>query len=200
MRRYNEWTRLEDLVRFLVTTTPWTDLEKTILEKNGFGQTDSGKSIFGWCLLQEAVFERMLFGKPFLWSVWKMFGKIFEQSIQESRPKIRGPNSSWKRLGQKAKPGPSKNRFKFQNNNPKTGRRALARRPLFGRRRLRRRVVVLKFVSIFCRTWLGFLAKPFSAGIWPPDFWPRFLDRLFEDFSKHFPNMSKKWFSKKHFF
>ena len=96
------------------------------------------------------------------------------------------------KLSQKAKQSPSKNRFKFQNNNPKTGRRALARRPVFGRRRLRRRVVVLKCVSIFCRTWLGFLAKPFSAGIWPPDFWPRFLDRLCEDFSKHFPNTSKK--------
>ena len=50
-------------------------------------------------------------------NVWKMFGKILEQSIQESKPKIRGPNSSWERLGQKAKPGPTKNRYKFQTNN-----------------------------------------------------------------------------------
>ena len=61
-----------------------------------------------------------------------MLGQIFEQSIQESRPKIRGPKSSCKRLGQKAKPGPSTNRFKWQNNNPKTGRRAKVRRPAFG--------------------------------------------------------------------
>ena len=102
--------------------------------------------------------------------------KLFKKSIQKSISKNQGQKSS-----QKAKPSPTKNRFKFQNNNPKTGRRALARR-----------VVVLKFVSICCGTWLGFLAKPFSAGLWPPDFWPRFLDRLFEDFSKHFPKKSEK--------
>ena len=154
---------------------------------------------FGWCLLQEVVFGKMFFGKWFLKFVWKMFGKIGAQSIQESRPKIRGPKSRWKMLGQKAKPGPSKNRFKLQNNNLKTGRRSLARRPVFGRRRLRRRVVVLKFESICCRTWLGFLAKLFSSGFWPPDFWSRFLDRLLKEFSKHVPNMSEKLFPKKHF-
>ena len=148
--------------RFWMMSLPGSRFFDDVFSRKPFlDDVFSRKPFFGWCLLQEAVLEKMLFGKSFLWNVWKMLGKIFEQSIQESRPKIRGPNSSWKRLGQKAKPGPSKNRFKFQNNNPKTGRRALARRPVFGRRRLRRRVVVLKFVSIFCRTLLGFLAELF---------------------------------------
>ena len=138
--------------------------------KNSFFWTAVWKNVF-W-----AAFRKCFFLSP---------KKSMEKAIPKHRP-AKNPAS------QKAKPSPTKNRFQFQNNNPKTGQRALARRPVFGRRRLRRRVVVLKFVSIFCRTWLGFLAKPFSAGIWPPDFWPRFLDRLFEDFSKHFPNISKK--------
>ena len=78
--------------------------------------------------------------------------------MQKAIPKHRPAKNP---ASQKAKQSPTKNRFKFQNNNPKTGRRALARRPVFGRRRLRRRVVVLKFVSIFCRTLLGFLAELF---------------------------------------
>ena len=89
----------------------------------------------------------------------KRFGKnknLFKKSIQKSISKNQGQKSSQKKLGQKAKPSPTKNRFKFQNNNPKTGRRALARR-----------VVVLKFVSIFCWTWLGFLAELFLAGFLP---------------------------------
>ena len=141
-----------------------------------------------------------------------MFGKclekIFEQSIQESRPKIRGPQSSWKRLGQKAKPSPTKNRFKFQNNNPKTGRRALARRPVFGRRACAPRCcfeICIDFLLDFA--WLfGWLDSLLAYALgwlfaWmfaTPDFWDRFLDRLME-FYFCFPNFSKVS-CQKHFF
>ena len=107
-----------------------------------------------------------------------------EKAIPKHRP-AKNPAS------QKAKPSPSKNRFKFQNNNPKTGRRALARR-----------VVVLKFVSIFCRTWLGFLAEPFFSWILAPCFLVSFLGstvrRFFQTFSKHFKELmfQKAFFQK----
>ena len=51
--------------------------------------------------------------------------------MQKAIPKHRPAKNP---ASQKAKQSPTKNRFKFQNNNPKTGRRALARRPVFGRR------------------------------------------------------------------
>ena len=82
--------------------------------------------------------------------------KLFKKSIQKSISKNQGQKSSQKKLGQKAKPSPTKNRYKFQNNNA----RASGARPIFG-------VVVLKFESIFCRTWLGFLAELFLAGFLP---------------------------------
>ena len=111
------------------------------------------------------VFLARDFGK-----VWKT--KIeFHKPIQKSISKIRGgkhpckkPSQSigqqriqpTKKLSQKAKPSPSKNRFKFQNNNPKNGASARGAS-----------VVVLKFVSIFCWTWLGLLAELFLAGFLP---------------------------------
>ena len=69
---------------------------------------------------------------------------LFKKSIQKSISKNQGQKSS-----QKAKPSPTKNRYKFQNNNarasgarPKNGAARSARRPIFG-------VVVLNFESVF---------------------------------------------------
>ena len=158
----------------------------------------------------------------FLTAVWKnvfwtafrkCFFSVAQKSMEKAIPKHRPAKNP---ASQKAKPSPSKNRFKFQNNNPKTGRRALARRPVFGRRALARRVVVLKFVSIFCRTLLGFLAELFCwldslmayALGW---FFPWILGRWKKVFSKSgpkniFPNsghskkliFAKTWVMKKY--
>ena len=125
---------------------------------------------------------------PLLENCFFCLPKIHGEAIPKHRP-AKNPAS------QKARQSPTKNRFKFQNNNPKTGRRAKRAAPFLAAR-FSAPVVVLKFVSIFCRTWLGFLAEPFSAGCWPPDFGSRFLDRLFEDFSKQFPNISQIDFPK----
>ena len=49
--------------------------EKPFLGKKGFEKTDSGKSIFGWCLLQEALFSKNASGKSIslkcFENVWK---------------------------------------------------------------------------------------------------------------------------------
>ena len=74
------------------------------------------------------MFFGAAFGNLFFLSAKKSMGK----AIPKHRP-AKNPAS------QKAKQRPTKNRLQFQNNNPKTGRRALARHPVFGRRRLRRR-------------------------------------------------------------
>ena len=126
--------------------------------------------------------------------------------MQKAIPKHRPAKNP---ASQKAKQSPTKNRFKFQNNNPKTGRRALARCPVFGLRALARRVVVLKFVSIFCWTLPGFLAgwilcwpmlwDGFLHGCLPPlifeiDFWIDLWNSIFV-----FPNFSKVS-CQKHFF
>ena len=181
---------------FQKTVFQKTVSQKTVFQKNGFpkkrvfkkgfsktdfSQTDFSQNAFSklffpwfwWFFIFQTpdeppmVFEKMLFGKPFLWNVWKPFSKksfcqetlekglekaknMLRKSIQKSISKNQGQKSSQKKLGQKAKPSPTKNRNKFQNNNA----RASGARPIFG-------VVVLNFVSIFCRTWLGFLASFF---------------------------------------
>ena len=81
-----------------------------------------------------------------------------EKAIPKHRP-AKNPAS------QKAKPSPTKNRYKFQNNNPKNGASAACGAS----------VVVLKFVSIFCRTWLGFLAGWILC-------WPMLWDGFFHGF------------------
>ena len=87
--------------------------------------------------------------------------KLFKKSIQKSISKNQGQKSSQKKLGQKAKPSPTKNRYKFQNNNarasgarPKNGAARSARRPIFG-------VVVLNFESVFWKGLQELLAQFF---------------------------------------
>ena len=63
----------------------------------------------------------------FLNKVISMGQNSKEKAIPKHRP-AKNPAS------QKAKQSPTKNQYNFQNNNPKKGRRALARRPVFGRR------------------------------------------------------------------
>ena len=82
--------------------------------------------------------------------------KLFKKSIQKSISKNQGQKSS-----QKAKPSPTKNRFKFQNNNPKNGAARGARRPIFGASARGASVVVLNFVSVFCKGLQELLAQLF---------------------------------------
>ena len=79
-----------------------------------------------------------------------------EKNVEGKCPKIQAKKKLGQKLSQKLQQIPSKNRFKIQNNNPKNGASARGAS-----------VVVLKFVSIFCRTWLGFLAELFLAGFLP---------------------------------
>ena len=59
----------------------------------------------------------------------KNLSQKWQTSMQKASPKHRPAKNP---ASQKAKQSPTKNRFKFQTNNPKTGRRALAHRPVFG--------------------------------------------------------------------
>ena len=97
------------------------------------------------------------------------FGPVFENSFsmgQNSKEKAfpkHGPakNPANQKVQPKSQAKSFKTSIQISKQQPKNGAAREARRPVFGRRRLRRRVVVLKFVSIFCRTWLGFLAELF---------------------------------------
>ena len=106
---------------------------------------------------------------PLLENCFFCLPKIHGKAIPKHRP-AKNPAS------QKAKQSPTKNRFIFQNNNPKNGASAACGAS----------VVVLKFISIFCWTLLGFLAgwilcwpmlwDGFLHGCLPPlifeiDFW-----------------------------
>ena len=117
--------------------------------------------------------------------------------MQKAIPKHRPAKNP---ASQKAKQSPTKNRFKFQNNNPKTGRRALARRPVFGRCACAPRCcfeICIDFLldlawlfgwldSLLAYALGGLLAWMFAT----PDLWDRFLDRLME-FYFCFQNFSR---------
>ena len=106
------------------------------------------------CLFRNKfLFDRCL-EKCFLGCL--LFFFVGQKSMEKAIPKLRPANNT---ASQKAKQSPTKNRFKFQNNNPKNGASARGAS-----------VVVLKFVSIFCWTWLGFLAELFFGWIFAPDF------------------------------
>ena len=85
--------------------------------------------------------------------------KMSKENVKKIQAKKKLGQKLSQKLSQKFQQIPSKNRFKIQNNNPKNGAARGARRPIFGRRALARRVVVLNFVSVFCRNLLEFLAE-----------------------------------------
>ena len=106
--------------------------------------------------------------------------------MQKAIPKHRPAKNP---ASQKAKQSPSKNRFKFQNNNPKTGRRALARRPVFGRRACAPRCCfeicidfLLDLAWLFGRAFFGWIFAPDFLR----DFWTDFLN-IFRFFPNLFP-------------
>ena len=117
--------------------------------------------------------------------------------MQKAIPKHRPAKNP---ASQKAKQSPTENRFKFQNNNPKTGRRALARRPVFGRRACAPRccfeICIDFFVGLGLAFWPSLFQLDFGPLIFGLDSW---ID-CSKIFSKHFPNISKIDFPKKHFF
>ena len=118
---------------------------------------------------------------------WQFFDRRkCRKNVEGKCPKIQAKKKLGQKLSQKLQQIPSKNRFKIQNNNPKNGAARGARRPIFGASARGASVVVLKFVSIFCWTWLGFL-----AGFLPLIFWDRFLDRFFEQFFVFFQTFFK---------
>ena len=182
-------------------------------QKTGFSMIRSRKnSVFWWSVLKKTAFltirsrttdlENLFFTKSFFQK--RFLSGDFRKGLEKTRicsknwsknlsQKNRGKDPAKKQLGQKAKPSPTTNRYKFQNNNA----RASGARPIFG-------VVVLKFEPIFCRTWLGFLAELFLAGFLPLIFWDRFLDRFFEQifvfFQTFFESLLAETFFGKIFF
>ena len=136
------------------------------LSKNGFFDYPFSKNGFFDDPFSKKVFPKRVSARR----LSKRFGKnknLFKKSIQKSISKNQGQKSSQKKLGQKAKPSPTKNRFKFQNNNPKNGAARGARRPIFGASARGASVVVLNFVSVFCKGLQELLAQLF--------FWPGFF-------------------------
>ena len=75
------------------------------------------------------------------------------------------------KLSQKLQLIPSKNRFKIQNNNPKNGASARGAS-----------VVVLNFVSVFCRNLLELLAELLAKFFLGLDFWTFSFDIFFDIF------------------
>ena len=125
--------------------------EKTVWEENVFARTD---------------LEKIVLAK----NIFVGFDKFLHR--RNCRKKVEGKsqtNPGQKKLGQKLLQTLSKNRFKIQNNNPKNGAARGARRPIFGASAAcGASVVVLNFVSVFCRNLLELLAEllaKFSVGL-----------------------------------
>ena len=156
------------------------------------------KRLFPWSVHQKTIFSMIRSPKKcFCQETLGKFGKN-KNEIPKVDPKIYLKNQGWQKskekaipkhrpaknpASQKAKQSPTKTQLKFQKNSLKNGASAACGAS----------VVVLKFVSIFCWTWLGFLAELFLAGFLALIFWDRFLDRFFEQifvFSKPFSKVS----------
>ena len=166
------------------------------------------EAVCGWCLLREVVFwmmssPRSCFRKNAFWEIisLKCLEKCLEKS-SNSRSKNRGQKSGGQIPAEKGlakKPSQVLQTIdsKFKTTTPKIGAARGARRPIFGASARGASVVVLKFVSIFCWTLLGFLAGWILC-------WPMLWDGFFHGFlgdrknifekrpKKHFPNSGQR--------
>ena len=111
--------------------------------------------------------------------------------LKKSRRKKSQKIQAKKKLGQKLLQTLSKNRFKIQNNNPKNGAARGARRPIFGASARGASVVVLNFVSVFCKGLQELLAQLFFG-------LDVFLTFSFDFFSTFFPSKKAFFWSTDH--
>ena len=148
-------------------------------KKNGFFMIRSKKKqLFWWSVFKKTQFfhdpfskngffhdpfaKKMFFQKRFLPGDFrKRFGKK-QKFVQKIDPKIYLKKSGAKIQPKKARPKSQAKSYKksiqISRQQPKNGA-AREARTVFGRRALARRVVVLNFVSVFCRNLLEFLAE-----------------------------------------
>ena len=85
-----------------------------------------GKKCFWGCLFRKMFFWGLLFGKTVFWAAfWKQFFRWAKSPRKRPSQSIGHQRiQPTKKLSQKAKPSPSKNRFKFQNNKDRALRRS----------------------------------------------------------------------------
>ena len=145
--------------------------------------------MFGKPILEKKRSKKLFLKNAF----WKIFSlKCLENAWKNLRtvdPRIEAKNQGAKFQLKKARPKSQARSFKksiqISKQQPKNGAARFSAPPRFWAAPLARRVVVLKFVSIFCRTWLGFLAGWILC-------WPMLWDGFFHGFF----GRQKKTFSK----